>query len=502
MGAVEDTNAFNNPFNFYCNEKSRTRPFGLTLDLGAYPAGRRYPLGSEFEKFNPSWGSDRVDAEMARHWSNIPSLARTEFRYPASLHSFVYFRLGLHRDIAAWHQDPLGSNAPLSDQEVDLNEPSLGYFHAENEHFAYTVGRFPVHWSPSSDFGLALSSAVPYHNAMEFTLKMPRARYRFLVSSLNPWLEGTPSGDTSSEDYPPGSEEYRQRHYADQHGAVIFHKRVYAERVKTLFAHRLEGNLGRLGLGVTETQIIGGKFPDLRDAGPYVFFHNDFKDGYTNSALSLDASLRLPAGFSLAAELYLDDVQYAETEGEDNSASLQGYLGAVRHAMNTHGWLLFQSLHAVRTDPYLYGYLQPLNTMASRHVLASNYGGVRGASLTDRYVVDYPMGYLRGGDSFDFWYRMEAWRGALELSLSASVLARGGISLSTPYQNYYSTAHDSPTGTVEREIRVDLGSAYRLRHGLTAHAGLAFQGIRNSGNVYGNEARRAQASAGLAWTML
>ena len=50
--------------------------------------------------------------------------------------------------------------------------------------------------------------------------------------------------------------------------------------------------------------------------------------------------------------------------------------------------------------------------MSSRHVLASNFGGTRGPTLTDRYVVDYPIGYLRGGDAFDFWYRMDAWSGS------------------------------------------------------------------------------------------
>ena len=86
--------------------------------------------------------------------------------------------------------------------------------------------------------------------------KTPHVRYRLLLSSLNPWLEGTPAGDTSSEVYPPGSEEYLQRHYGSDHGASIFHKRIYADDIKTLFAHRLEGEWGPVGLGITETQVI------------------------------------------------------------------------------------------------------------------------------------------------------------------------------------------------------------------------------------------------------
>lgn len=484
----------------YCEEKLTPRPFSITVDLGVYPTGLQHLSGVPFEDFNSGWGSNRFDPELGNAWSQVPPTIKTELSYPISPKSFLHLRLGLRRDLLAWQGDPLGLNVPLSAQEVDLNEPSLGYFHAENEHFAFTVGRFQVHWSPSPDFGLALSQAVPYHNAAEFTLKMPYARYRFLISSLNPWLEGTPLGDSSSEAYPPGSEEYRQRHYGQENGAGIFHKRVYAERNKTLFAHRLEGRIGRLSLGITETQVIGGKFPDLRDAGPFVFFHNDFKDGYTNSALSLDAALDLPSGFSLAGELYLDDIQYADTEGDGNTASLLGYLGAVRHAFDARGWVLMQSVHAIRTDPFLYGYAQPLNTMASRHILASNNQEKSDARFVDRFVVDYPMGYLRGGDAYDFWYRMEAWRGDMRLGFSAAVLNRGEVGLYTPYQDYYRSAHDSPSGTPERELRMGLDGGYRMPRGLEAHWGLTWYNVRNEENLKGKDTDRIRFTLGTAWS--
>jgi hypothetical protein len=488
--------------NDFCNEKTRPRPYILTLDLGAYPLDRRYPLGEPFEDFNTDWGSDRVDPEIGKTWSEIPPAVKAELSYPVSTNSFVHFRIGLRRDLVAWHRDPIGLNLPLSEKEVDLNEPSLGYFHAENAHFAFTLGRFKVHWSPSPDYGLALSQSVPFHNAAEFALKMPHARYRFLVSSLNPWLEGTPVGDSASENYPVGSEEFRQRNYRNANGSGIFHNRVWDADIKTLFAHRLEGDVGPVSLGITETQIIGGKVPDLRDAGPFVFFHNDFKDGYTNSALSLDAAVKLPWGLSLSGELYLDDAEYAETESEGNTASLLGYLASIRHGFSACGWAISQSLHAIRTDPFVYGYLQPLNTMASRHVLASNMQEEGDPLFVDRYVVDYPMGYLRGGDALDFRYRMDAWRGPLVLSFSAAMLSQGEVDLYTPYEDYYRSAHDSPTGVPEEEIRLRLDAAYRLPRGLEIHGGLGWRHFRNLGHVEGRDADQARLSLGSSWTLL
>ena len=491
------------PLRAECLERTAAHPISLTLNVGAYPVAREYPLGRTFEIYESGWHSNRVDPEIAKTWEDMPSAVETELRYPVTPQSFLYFRMGLRRDLAAWHRDPGGLNLPQSLDEVDLNEPSLGYFHAETESFTLTLGRFPVHWSPSPDFGLALSNSVPFHNGAELGLKMGRVRYRFLLSSLNPWLQGTPRGDSANEDFPPGSEEYLQRHYGSEHGASIFHKRVYAENIKTLFAHRLEGLFGPFGAGLTETQIIGGKFPDFRDAGPFVIFHNDFKDGYTNSALSADATLRLPAGFSIAAELYMDDLEYAGTEaGNGNTASLLGYLAALRHSFTAHGWILTQSIHIIRTDPFLYGYLQPLNTAFSRRILASNYRPAGDSLLVDRYIVDSPIGYSRGGDAYDFWYRVDAWKGSrIRLSLAAACLAKGQVESSTPYEDYYTSPHDSPTGVVEREIRVGLEGDYHWSRALSTHAGFGWQSLRNQGHVRGDDADRFQVSTGVAWSL-
>ncbi len=484
-----------------CKDKSVSHIASLTVNLGVYPIERRYPLSQSFENFSPGWDSKLIDPEMAHRWTELPPAINTEFRYPVSPHSFVYFRLGLRRDMAGWSQDPTGSNLPTGANEVDLNEPSLGYFHAGNSFMDFTIGRFPIHWSSSPDFGLALSHAVPFHNGAEFVLKMPQVRYRFLVSSLNPWLTGTPLGDTSSENYPGGSEEYLQRHYASDKGAINFHNRIYTDRIKTLFAHRLEGNIGRLEMGITETQIIGGKVPDFRDAGSFSFFHNDFKEGYTNGALSLDGRVRLPMGFSLAAEIYLDDVQYKATEGDGNTPSLLGYLGSIRHAYSTPKWFIVQSVYWIRTDPFVYGYLQPLNTMSSRHILATNYQSPNTSPFFDRIVVDYPMGYLRGGDALDFWYRMEGWSGErFKLSVSAGLLAKGVVNLHTSYQDYYQSTHDSPTGVVEREVRLRGEAEYRWDNGLAFYGGLGWQDFRNEGNVSGKTSNRTQGSVGTSWS--
>ncbi len=482
-----------------CDERLGFRPASAEVDAGAYPFLRDRSFSRPFEAFAPHWFAERVDPEIAGAWFNLTPAVRTELKYPISEGSLIYFRLSLRRDLAAWNLDPVGGNWPAGPSEVDINEPSLGYFHIEGQSFAMTVGRFPVHWSPSPDFGLTLSRSVPFFDGAEFAFKMPHARYRFLVAGLNPWLQGTPPGDTSSRDYPIGSEAYRQSHYPAIGVALNAHNRVFDAPVKTLLVHRLEGEVGRAALGITEIQMVGGKVPDLRDADPFVFFHNNFSSGYLNLSLGLDATLRLPLGLLAGAELYLDDVSYAPTEGHGGSPSLLGYLVFLRQSFRARGWAYSHSLHLIRTDPFLYGFLQPLNTMASRQVLTSNFYGPGGANIVDKYVVDFPVGYFRGGDALDFWYRVEARRRGMVISLELARLAKGEVDLYTPYQYQEASSHDSPTGTAERETRLRPQIQYNLVHGFSVKLGGALRALQNAGHRAGAEETLVEAEAGVTW---
>lgn len=477
------------------------RTFRATLALGSYGIRPARPTGSPFETFQPGWGSLRTDPELARAWSSLPPAIQLELRHSFSPRAFAYFRLGLRRDLAAWRQDDLGMNVPTLTREVDLNEPSLGYLNWNGDWLDLTVGRFPVHWSPSPEHGLTLSHAVPYHNAAQAVLKGARLKYRFLVASLNPWLEGTPPGDTSGTDYPVGSEQWRQRNYPKRPGSENAHNRVYDAPNKSLIAHRLETEWGPAVFGITETMVVGGKPPDLREMNPFAVFHNDFHEGYSNNNVALDASVRLPYGFSSGAELFMDDLEWSETEGEGATPSLLGYLAMIRHVFPAGKWDVVQSLHAVRTEPYLYGFLQPLNTYSSRHVLTSNHDGLDGGILVDKFVVDYPLGYLRGGDAFDFWYRIEAHRGTgLSLAAACALLARGPAGLSASYEGMFASGGSSPSGTAERELRIAAEGEWRWAHGFSFGAAAGLNRYRNAGHVEGRSRTHLRLSLGAAWS--
>jgi hypothetical protein len=113
-------------------------------------------------------------------------------------------------------------------------------------------------------------------------------------------------------------------------------------------------------------------------------------------------------------------------------------------------------------------------------------------------VVDYPLGYIRGGDVRDFRYRLDAWKGAAHFSLAADLLARGGIGVDSPFEGLYLGAPSTPR---EKEIRLRLLMRKRLLRGLAILGGLGWRTVRNLENVSGAKADHLSATAGISWAI-
>jgi|GEM_PF-5974780 len=455
-------------------------PIRLSASYGLFPADKLYPFGQPFETFQGGWGSSRLNPEQGVAAGQLPPALSLEVAYPFTRHLYGYARASLKRDIRSWHSDALGGNWPLGMDEVDLNEPSLGYLTADSRWGSLIFGRFPMHIGPSPEYSLLVGGQKPYHDGALFTLKAPVVRYHFFFSSLNPWLQGSVPGELSSEDYPVGSEEWRQRHYP-QAWAENAHGRVYAERAKSLAVHRLETHLAlpqdfSLTLGLSEMQIIGGKVPSLYDLQPFTVWHNDFKIGYTNNLVHLDARLRMPLGMAFFGEIAMDDLPYARKEGDKQHAILGWLLGAEQKG-GWQGIQWVQRLHVIRTDPLLYHFIQPLNTLYARHILSTNDQRSSDPTFVDRLVIDYPVGYVRGGDAFDYWYSAsgffprQTWlpRGAFAL-FKAAYLQHGEVSIDTPKETI-DDALSSPTGIPLEEWRGEITASVPLPQGLTARVG-------------------------------
>ncbi len=480
-----------------CAQEKTITNWKISSSIGNQAAKLKYPLGTPFETYNGNWVSYKLNPELGQAWESLPALVQTEWQYQFAPQFFFYFRMNLKRDLAAWHDDAAGWNIPFTQSEVNLNEPSRGYMQWANSYSNIIFGRFPIHWSPSLEYGTTLTSSVPYHDGLMWNLTFPHLQYHFLISSMNPRLEGTP--DSVGENFPLGSEEYRQRHYSSLAGNA--HNRIYTEHIKTLIAHRLQWGWRFLELGITELYMIGGKVPDLRDANPLVSFHNNFNEGYSNTGVGLDGKVYIGKGLSLFGETFLDDVQYKPTEGNDQSPSILGFMLGANHFIKWKAVQIRQSLHYIKTDPFLYNFWQPYNTLYSRHILTSNTNH-QDSYFVDKYVIDYPIGYFRGADAEDIWYKISAtfpckWTSSLKLG----ILSQGKYDAYTPFEEYFKNSTTTSSPLNEEEIRFEWANTYAWKYGLSGKINLNWQSLENLNHQTNSSANRFSLSSALTWTI-
>ncbi len=477
---------------------SSSKKFNLNLNgaLSTQTHEKRFPLGEVLDNLGNSSNSTlvfRVHPETGRQWNNLQPVLQTELGVFFSPQLYAHLKINLQRNLDAWHDDPIGLNLPKSTDELNINEPSLGYFLWQSSVLDAIVGRFPVHWSPSPSYGLALSQSVPYHDGLHLRLKSKMLHYLYFVSGFNPWLSGTP--DSFNGSYPVGSEEYLQRNPGLGGSSRDYNSRnrVYVEPYKTLFAHRLELHSPYLTLGLSEFELIGGKVPSLRDGSPLIAFHNNFNDGYANGAVSLDIKAKLPYESELFGETFIDEVHEADNKGNPTTLGLM--LG-FKNSLSFKGKGLTQALHWIKTDPMLYNNTRPYLKLTSRNIIKSNYIPLGSNPFVDTYVIDYPLGYFRGPDALDFWYNAQlTLSNAFAVQVSAAWLQKG---VQDTYSVFTQSTKETPTGEVEEEFRFSFSTVYTYKQ-WQFNLGYHIQNISSENNVKDADIVRSQVTSSLRW---
>lgn len=477
-----------------CRTYSKLPFFNLQVNLASHALNKRYPLGDSLDDLSSGNGTAlayKVTPDQGQSWEALPPLLQMELQYPFSQCALVYFRLNVMRIVDAWHNDPFSLNIPTGGvNDVDINEPSLGYFNFNRDFIAVHLGRFPVHWSPSSQYGLTLTSSVPYHDGLMVSLKIPNIRYHYLISSINPWLSGTPTQPGTP--FPIGSEEYRQRNPPRDFNS---RNRVYDQPLKTMFGHRLEMILGRFEAGITELVMIGGKPPSLRDGNPFIFFHNNYGDGFDNVGLSIDGKVKLPGKFNFFGELFLDEIQEADDGGSPTNL---GWMIGAEYNFTWEGVSFFHCFHLTKTDPFLYNYEKPYLTFYSRHVLKSNFIELGSKPFIDTYVIDYPLGYFRGSDALDFWYNIQCrLTEKISADLELGWLQQGE---KDAYSLHEKEELSSPSGVTESETRLSFSVHYQFTPRMNTVLGYGFQYLDQLHHHAENEAFRQQVIGRLSWS--
>ena len=437
--------------------------FHATVGFHPASAGTEGDLGFA-ENYMPDWDAHRLDPELVQRWEALPSLAQVDLS--ATMDSVkIFASLPLRRDIDAWRRDPTGGNLLHGVEELDINAPYEGWISWRSQRgVSLQVGRFRQSFSPSP-YGVILGSNLIHDGAV---VRVPMGRWTFdwFFSSLNPWLMGV----NTFQEVAPGSETVLQttRTISNQRG------RIYDAPSKSLFLHRLSCEVGNWELSIVEQLLVGGKAPQWRDAVPFVVWHNSFGDGYSKVSTALQATWSPPHAGRFHAQGIIEDIKMSVGELEENDdprtvyASNLGWSGATRQL----GGVWSASVDASLTSATFNNHMIPLLKGTSRRLYRSNNRLQGKPDFVDTWIVDQPLGYLRGSDAADLWTHLDwtspdALKGAgLELDWlnqgdaavwmdEAQLPRRKGPLSGEVTSQWRALAHG--WGMVARRIRMDAG---------------------------------------------
>jgi len=405
-------------------------------------------------KFRPKFG-DTIDfpssnvrvmgltGELGQEWLHTPAPLQIDFNLYFSSQLSLTTQYRFKPIIDGWYSHTLQHNLLTSVNDFDINEPYLGYFNFKSSLFSAQVGRFPLHWAPSPYFGLALSNSAPYHDGFTLSLTKSFFTYKFLFSSLNPWLTGTLKENGTFDTH---TEAYLQSDFSKDHNSRNL---VYTVPTRTLLAHRTEWNFHFLSAGITELLMVGGKPASWRDASPLVLWHNNYGEGFSNLAFSFDSRLKIP-NFSLFTELFLDDYKEADDGGTPTQL---GYLIGLEHSLRQPSFFFLHHIHYISTDPHLYNHRRPLTRLYQRQMLRSNHITLGSSPFIDTYIIDYPLGYVGGADRQDIRYTaLFSLKNLFFLQAQLLYLAQGEANPYIPFRvNGTYTPQENPSGTPQEQ---------------------------------------------------
>jgi hypothetical protein len=357
--------------------------------------------------------------------------------------------------VEAWYQDPYSHNIIAGDNEIDINTPSHMYLQYIGEITTFKVGRFPQKFGPSPTRSLVISGA-PWHDAVRFALKTGFLNFTFFASSLNPYLTGAPG--TLGENLVDAEwEKQKSTPVSNQR------KRIYNKMSKTLFAHRFTLDFHPLEVSIMESIIIGGKHPDFRDINPFIAWHNNYPDGFSNLILSLDAKYQWKTGVLTYGEFAMDDLRGGNAEEKESSANILAYMLGHQHSLKLSDFKFTFGSEWIKTSANYGNRDLPLLKWTSRHALRSNYRLREEDGFGDTYIIDYPLGYFRGSDVEDLWLDFAIYQKDWKWLNSLAYLQTGAKTLASDFNQGLGVNESSPSGLVLEEFRIESDFIYTFK---------------------------------------
>ncbi len=421
--------------------------FHVGLNSSFNPGIRRATFNQEFDHYNHSnpganWYALRVDSETAQSWQSQPHFIELSYLFQSGPWT-LQAKGGLGRDIEAWYRDELGSNIPQGINELNINSTPQAFAQYQDDYFKFKIGQYQPIFGPTPKRSVTINSEL-IHKGLESRLQLGDASMTWFWSSLDPTLS-TDEKKLQSQSL-----------VSNARGAT------YTDELKSLYMHRLDYNLGKLELGIMESIIIGGKQASFWEIQPITVYHNNYPDGYANTLLSIDFKWTQNYN-TLFGEIGMDDLTGGNAESSENSSNIIAWRLGYQYERPYLGGKLKTQIEVVSVDP-IYGNRDlPLLPFTQRQVLRSNYRDMEDLEqkFVDTYVVDQPIGYLRGPDVMDYWWELSWENATWGFGYELGYLQKGNYDFSKKY-NQATNNPKGPVSPIFKELRQTMDGFYIL----------------------------------------
>lgn len=448
------------------------------------------------DRYGSNWRALQIPLETARNYEDrIDPFFMLSFR--AGYKNFHFLmELPLRKDLEAWYNSGLKTNMTYKPSELDINVPYNAYARWNNPVGYVQIGRFDadVKTSPNDVF----IGGIPYHDGIHWKFNPGIFRYDFLLSSLNAWLYGDViDHSTGCPTY--GTEAYAQKCTELDKQVNNQRNRTYSENVKNLVFHRFGIETSKFWIYMVETSMVGGKALEFRSFNPFMYWHDNYSNGYTSAATSVEVGYKPIDGAKFYAQVNMEDINSPVGEDDDKNAtrSIINYLVGYYQVIPTQKYGTFTGrFDVVLTDPASNNSKLPLLKYTGRKLYRSNYREQDDLDYADAYFVDYPVGYRRGPDALDMWLDVNWTYKNRSVDLSLAWLRQGDKELYSDYDSALAE-EKSTSGVEEAQYVFDVLYREKVNSWFEYYAGGGFRIYENLDHIKAEDGADAWLRAGI-----
>ena len=390
--------------------------------------------------------------------------------------------------------------------------PEEAYVAWSADHLTFAAGRLPAGIGLGKS-NIFLNGEARWYDQAQFSWWSDRFRFFGFWGTSSSHLDG---GEYAIQDYSPTLNDGKSwgwdtlnNHDASTQSLVPFKMFTY---------HRLEFKpVPKLGIGISEMQLVGGKVPDLTNLLPTLSWHNTYTAGISNVMLLADVWSVPVRGLLLYGEFLMDDSKAPKEDGEAKPQCWAWELGTVWVLpAESRDWRFSARAEYSHADKWTYNRWQPYLTMYQRQLIT---GGHRG--------FDIPLGHPEGGDVDQGSLTLAALsRDGKRIELGYTYINKGPVYLGMTSDYMYPVPDGSDAtmpmylpvyydyddyagsgalaallGTVRKHSHViNLKAAWPLGRGWEAKGEIDFRIILNAGHIASETATETVYKTGFKWT--